>query len=153
MTQDGRKIKTSIRINAELWRKFRWDVRSKNLRTCSVLEALVTAYVYGGAMVPGLGRPQTVNITINRVINVPDSQKGVEARLRTTTPNPVRRKWSPKRIPAWARCIGCKHHDIYKEYNRLAQSLLLFHSCARRGAVIQDLPKETLRSCELREPR
>lgn len=77
----GQKIKTTIRVDGELWRKFRWDLRSKHLRTCSVLEAMMTAYLYGGATVPGLGRPQNVNITIKREINVPDSRKGVEARM------------------------------------------------------------------------
>jgi len=130
-----------------------WNLRSKHLRTCSVLEALMTAYLYGGAQVPGLGRPQTVNLTINRIVNVPDSQKGVDARLTATDPEGYWRKWSSKKIPASARCIGCKHHDIYAEYNVWVQSLLLYHSCSKRGEVIQDLTSETLTSCELREPQ
>ena len=77
----GQKSRTTIRIDAEIWRKFRWDVRAKHLKTCSVIEGLITAYLYGGAMVPGLGRPQTVNITVKRIVNVPDSRKGVEARM------------------------------------------------------------------------
>jgi len=63
--------KTTIRIDQEKWRAFVADLRSKHLRTCSVLEALISAYLYGGAMIPGLGRPQHVNITIQRIINVP----------------------------------------------------------------------------------
>jgi len=51
------------------------DIRSKHLRTCSVLEALIDAYLYGGAMIPGLGKPQHVNITIQRTINVPPGRE------------------------------------------------------------------------------
>lgn len=59
------------------WREFLEDARSKGLRTCSIIEALGKAYLYGGAMVPGLGKPQTVNLTIKRVINVPEGKREV----------------------------------------------------------------------------
>jgi len=39
------------------------------------LEALISAYLYGGAIVPGLGKPQHVNIVIQRTINVPPGRE------------------------------------------------------------------------------
>lgn len=67
--------KTTIRIDQEVWRAFIADLRSKHLRSCSVLEALISAYLYGGAIIPGLGRPQTVQLTIQRIINVPPGRE------------------------------------------------------------------------------
>jgi len=77
----GKKHKTTIRVEADFWREFVEDCHRKGVRTCSVLEALGKAWLYGGAMVPGLGRPQSINLTIKRVLKIPDAQKGVEAKM------------------------------------------------------------------------
>lgn len=140
-----------IRVDAELWRQFMEDLHSKHLRTCSVLEAFMTAHLYSGSQVPGLEKPQTVNITITREIYVPDAQKGVEARMKGKPGDEVSRKWSPRRVPSDARCIGCKHHGRQEEYHPAAQSLLVYHWCIVKGLPLCDISLDVLRTCELRE--
>jgi len=147
----GQKIKTTVRVDAEFWREFVADCRRKGVRTCSVLEALGKAWLYGGAMVPGLGKPQSVNIVMVREINVPEAQKGVEARMAGVPAARPSRKWSSRRVPRDARCIGCKHHGRQAEYYPPAQGLLIYHWCKVRGRALCDVPDDVLRTCELRE--
>jgi len=79
----NRKHKTTIRLNPELWAEFMRDVAAKDLSTCHVLEALISAWLHGGAMVPGLAQPLQLNLTMQHVVARP-RRAGLEP-----TPPPV----------------------------------------------------------------
>jgi len=64
-----RRKKTSIRVDPELWQKFREDLKKKGLSSCLVLDGLVSAWVYGGAMVPGQGQPLKVDLTLEEHVS------------------------------------------------------------------------------------
>lgn len=61
-----KRVKTTIRVDAELWRAFMEKLQGHHLSTCLALEGLMSAYVYGGSLVPGQTGPQVVNVTIER---------------------------------------------------------------------------------------
>jgi len=66
--------KTTIRIHSELWAEFLKDVAEKDLSTCHVLEALISAWLCGGALVPGLAQPLQLNLTMQHVVARPRRQ-------------------------------------------------------------------------------
>jgi len=61
-----KRHKTTVWLNRDLWQEFMEKVRSHHLSTCLALEGLMSAYVYGGSLVPGQTGPQVVNVTIER---------------------------------------------------------------------------------------
>jgi len=67
----NRRHKTTIRIRPDLWAEFLEDVAEKDLSTCHVLEALIGAWLRGGAMVPGLAQPLQLNLTMQHVVARP----------------------------------------------------------------------------------
>jgi len=145
------RIKTTIRILRELWEEFKADVQAKDLSTCHVLEGLMKAWLYGGSMVPGLAQPFTLNLTMQHVVSRP-RRVGFEPPTSPGEGGPrIPRKWSSRRVPRDARCIGCKHHGSSAEYNQAFQGILIYHWCKARGRALCDVPDEVLRTCELRE--
>jgi len=73
-TYSNRRHRTTIRIRSDLWAEFLKDVAEKDLSTCHVLEALVGAWLRGGAMVPGLAQPLQLNLTMQHVVARPRRQ-------------------------------------------------------------------------------
>jgi len=65
------RYKTTIRIRRDLWAEFMRDVAAKDLSTCHVLEALISAWLYGGSLVPGLAQPVQLNLTMQHVVSRP----------------------------------------------------------------------------------
>jgi len=61
-----KRHKTTVWLNRDLWQQFMEKAGSHHLSTCLVLEALMSAYLYGGSTVPGQTGPQVVNITVER---------------------------------------------------------------------------------------
>jgi len=61
-----KRHRTTIWVNRDLWQEFMKKTRSHHLSTCLALEGLMSAYVYGGSLVPGQTGPQVVNVTIER---------------------------------------------------------------------------------------
>lgn len=62
------RFKTTIRVKKKLWKDFRKDVETKGLSTCQVIEALISAFLYGGSMIPRLAQPLTLNLTMQHVV-------------------------------------------------------------------------------------
>jgi len=69
--------KTTIRVLEDLWEAFKKDAAKKHLSTCHVLEALMTAWLYGGSMVPGLDRPLNLTVNMQHVVKRPRRAKEV----------------------------------------------------------------------------
>jgi len=69
--EPGPRVKTTIRIRKRLWEEFMASTHSKGLSTCHVLEALLSAWLYGGALVPGLGQPLQLNLTMQHIVARP----------------------------------------------------------------------------------
>jgi len=61
-----KRHRTTVWLNRDLWQQFMEKAREHHLSTCLVLEALMSAYLYGGSVVPGQDKPQVVNVTIER---------------------------------------------------------------------------------------
>jgi len=61
-----KRHRTTVWLNRDLWQQFMEKAREHHLSTCLVLEALMSAYVYGGSVVPGQDKPQVVNVTVER---------------------------------------------------------------------------------------
>ena len=61
-----KRARSTIRVDVDLWQQFIRKTRSHHLSTCLALEGLMSAYVYGGSVVPGQTGPQVVNVTIER---------------------------------------------------------------------------------------
>jgi len=142
--------KTTIRVDPALWKEFREDLKKKGLSSCLVLDALVAAWVYSGAMVPGLKQPLKLNLTLEEHVSR-RRRAGGEYSPPKAEPPRIPRKWSPRRVPRDARCIGCRHHGRAAEYNQAFQGILIYHWCKVRGRALCDVPDEVLRTCELRE--
>jgi len=41
----------------------------QGLSTCQVLEALISAWIYGASLVPGIQTPMKVDLTINEIVS------------------------------------------------------------------------------------
>lgn len=63
------RFKTTIRVDRKLWHTFMENVKDKHLSTCHVLEALMNAWVFGGSIIPSLGQPMTLNLTMQHVVS------------------------------------------------------------------------------------
>jgi len=61
--------KTTIRIDPKLWQEFKEKMARQGLSTCQVLEALISAWIYGASQVPGIQTPMKVDLTINEVVS------------------------------------------------------------------------------------
>jgi len=61
-----KRVRSTVRVDGDLWQQFIAKTRSHHLSTCLALEGLMSAYVYGGSQVPGQTGPQVVNVTIER---------------------------------------------------------------------------------------
>jgi len=61
-----KRHRTTVWLNRDLWQEFMEKVKTHHLSTCLALEGLMSAYVYGGSLVPGQTGPQVVNVTIER---------------------------------------------------------------------------------------
>jgi len=146
-----KRHRTTVWLNRDLWQQFMEKAREHHLSTCLVLEALMSAYLYGGSVVPGQDKPQVVNITIEREEMRPRRREDEKYVRREPPAKPIPRKWSARRVPRDARCIGCRHHERQAEYNPSFQGLLIYHWCSKRGLPLCDVPDDVLRTCELRE--
>jgi len=65
------RVKTTIRIDRQIWEEFKTSTEAKDLSTCHVLEALISAWLYGGSLVPGLAQPVQLNLTMQHVVARP----------------------------------------------------------------------------------
>jgi len=65
------RVKTTIRIDRQIWEEFKASTEAKDLSTCHVLEALISAWLYGGSLVPGLAQPVQLNLTMQHIVSRP----------------------------------------------------------------------------------
>jgi len=67
----AKRKKTSIRIRPDLWEAFKKDTAEKHLSTCHVLEALMTAWLYAGSLVPGVDGHVNLTVNMSHVVERP----------------------------------------------------------------------------------
>jgi len=78
--------KTTIRILGDLWDAFKKDTAEKHLSTCHVLEALMTAWLYGGSLAPGLDKSIHLTVNMQHVVKRPRRAKEVEPMQKKKDP-------------------------------------------------------------------
>jgi len=67
----AKRKKTTIRILGDLWDAFKEDTAKKHLSTCHVLEALMTAWLYGGSLAPGLDKSISLTVNMQHLVERP----------------------------------------------------------------------------------
>jgi len=66
-----RKIPTSIRVDPEVWSRFKEECLKRGVWTCTVLEALMLAWIEGQKATATVIKPVTVNLTLQHVVERP----------------------------------------------------------------------------------
>lgn len=72
----AKRKKTTIRIREDLWDQFKGDTAEKHLSTCHVLEALITAWLYSGSLVPGVNGHVNLTVNMQHIVERPRRRGG-----------------------------------------------------------------------------